>query len=239
MEEEFALQQQNNEGKQGMSFFQRITGVLVSPEKAMRDIAGRPGVLFPILMIALTPVVYTLLRFPLYMEYLRFTTEAAMNSSGLNADTSAEQMELILKVGSITGIIGIAFGVLLTWLIGTAIIFGITRLFKGQGSFKQFMSVTGYAQVIMVVFYLISFGVSFFSGEYYFNSSLALFVPALKGSFIYGFLRSIDFFTIWQYAVAGIGISIVSGLGKVRIYTVIYVLYVLLALISAGTNKLM
>jgi hypothetical protein len=238
MEKEFALQQENDRGKPGMSVFQRTIGALVSPEKTMKDIEGSPRVLFPILMMILVPVVYTLLRFPLYKEYIRYTMEATMELAGTNAGTTAEQMELIIKVVTISGLVTIPGQTLLIWLIGTAVIFGIVKLFKGQGRFKQFMSVTGYAFAVMILFYLVSFIVSFFSGEYYFNASLALFVPALKGSFIYGFLRSIDFFTIWQYVVAGIGISIVSRLRKIHIYTIIYGLYIIVALISANGAKL-
>ena len=40
-----------------MSVMQRIAGVVTSPAKTMRSLIGKPGLLFPMLLIVLAPLV--------------------------------------------------------------------------------------------------------------------------------------------------------------------------------------
>ncbi|MGI6777483.1 MAG: Yip1 family protein [Acetivibrionales bacterium] len=219
------------------SFIQKLFGVVFSPGDTMMSIVAKPSILFPILITAITPLVYILLRYDLYKEYLEYTMEISMANA--NVPMTPEQMDAAIRVGSVAGIAGAPIGGLIAWLIGSVAILILVKVFKGEGSFKQFLSISGYAYVITLIYYIISFAVSFASGNLYLDASLALLVPAMKGSLFYGVLRGIDFFSIWYYVVVGIGISYASKLSKKKVYLIVGIIYLITILINVNNAKLM
>lgn len=230
-------------GVKQMNLVQRILGVIFSPSETMKGLAEKPRILFPILLIALGTPLFYLSRFSLYKDFLRESMEVTMAQSNMGIEMTAEQMELALKYGAIGGLVSGPFVNLVFWLFYTGLLFAICKIFKGQGNFKQYASVIGYSYVITILYYLISIGVSFFSGKLMFDASLAnitnLFAPDMAGSFIYGVIRGIDLFTVWYFTVIGIGISRVSGLGKGKVYPAVFGILLLSVLIGANSMKLM
>ncbi len=220
---------------EGMSFGARVIGVLVSPFETMQDLAERPRILFPIVLMALATPLMFLSRYSLYESYLLKTMNSAMSVQ--NVQMPAGQLEAMMEWLPMVSIISAPFGALLSWLVVTGIIFGLVKAFKGAGSFKQYLSVTGYAYVITALFCLVSVIVSFFSGEIIFNSSLAVVVPGLKGSYLYGILRSIELFALWNFIVTGIGVFVVSKLSWQKAAIIVGGIYVVNILISAYSAR--
>lgn len=225
-------------------FISRIIGIFVSPTEIMKALIEKPRVLFPIFASALGAFTLYLSRFSLYKEFQMAIGEAKLDemASKLTADQIASSKAIMEKTVS-WGLYAVPVSSLLMWIIFTAVVFGLAKAFKGQGKFKQYLSITGYAGVIMLLYYALSIGVSFFSGKLMLDASLAnitnLFLPDIKGSYLYGIFRSIDLFGIWQYIVAGIGISLVSKISKVKVYSIIFVIYFAVALYGATVYKFM
>lgn len=221
-----------------MSLGQRITGVVFSPGETMNDLADKPRVLLPFIVIAFSQLVLFLSRFSLYKEYMRKSFEMI---SEMNKNITAEQIEQMLPLSIISGLVSTPFKEIIMWLIGTAILFGILKLFGGQGNFKHILSITGYSCIISMLYMLTVLGVSFFSGSLHMDMPLTsianLLTTEMKGSFIYGFLKKVDLFAIWKYAVIGIGCVSVSKLSKTKVYTIISVLYTA-TLIYSGINEI-
>jgi hypothetical protein len=226
---------------ENMNFFQRIIGIVVSPSKTMEYLIAKPKILFAILSTALGTLGLYAIRFPLYKDFLKQAMEISMANS--STKLTPDQIQQAIPMASIVGLVSTPITSLITWIIGAAVLFGLIKIFKGQGSFLQVASITGYAYVISLIYLIISLIVSFFTGSILFNSSLTnitnLFVPDLQGSFLYGVIRGIDLFTIWHYAVIGIGITLLSKIDKVKVWSIISIIYIATILIGANSLKIM
>lgn len=224
-----------------MNFFQRIFGVVVSPEETMKNIALKPKIFLPIVMIAVFSFLAILLNFGLFKDEL-ITTLSKTNST-----MTSSQLSTAANIAAIATLVGAPFIALVIWLMGSAVLFGLIKAFKGEGKFLQFLSVTGYAYIILVFSAIISAFVIHATGNYTKATnptSLATLLPAsLSGNFIYGISKGIELFTLWNYFVVGIGISIVSKLSKQKVFTaigiilVVYLLYLGVSELSVNLVK--
>ncbi|MCR4434580.1 MAG: Yip1 family protein [Clostridiales bacterium] len=225
----------------GLNPFQRVIGVITSPAETMKDLAGKPRILFPLLANALGVVGLYLVRFPLYQDFLRRTME--MGGAQSNTPMSPEQIEAGVKMASTFGLIATPITSLIMLVVASAIIFGAAKLLKGQGSFKQTMSVIGYSYVVTLLYLVLCAVTSFITGNLMLDASLAnltnLFLPDLRGSFAYGIIRGIDLFSIWYYIVMGIGIAEVNKFSKTKAYSIVAVIYIASILLGAGNNRFM
>lgn len=213
-----------------MSFIKRVLGVIFSPGAVMESLRAKPRVLFPVILMIVASLAFLAVNFDMYREYL---TENLMNVyDTMNMEMTEEQLESFAKVSAVISLVTMPVGILAVWLAGTAILFGIIKIFKGEGTFKQFLSVTGYAYVIMVLSYIVTSIIAYFTGifnmELNATSLASLFSTDMRGTFIYGVLNAIELFSIWYYIVIGIGVAIVSKLTKKKTYLIIGVLYALL-----------
>lgn len=224
-----------------MNVFQRMIGVIVSPTETMRSIASKPKVLIPLIVAAIIPTLLILLRFSQYQEFSRQIMELSMANS--NAQLTPEQVDQSIKMFSTYGVVFAPIQMLIVWIIGTALFFGLTKLFKGEGSFKQFMSITAYSYMIVILGSIIQTLVSFFTGNYIMDTSLAnitnIFAPDMKGSYVYGIIRSIELFAIWQFVVLGIGTAAVSKLSKTKVVIITALLCLVSVLYTAMGYKFM
>jgi hypothetical protein len=225
---------------ESMNVFQRIIGIIVSPGKTMQNLIVRPRILFPILMIAISSLLLILINMTQYKEYMRASTEVVMENMGMTL--TPEQLDMQMNFSAITSLITTPIIYLVIWLIGTAILFGIVKAFKGEGKFKQFMSITGFAWVITVLSYIVMTAVSYATGSFNLElpvTSVASILPAdLKGNFVYGLARGIELFSIWQYVVIAIGVTQLSKLSKTKVYSIIGSIYAVY-LLYAGSSEIL
>ncbi|MDP9749865.1 MULTISPECIES: Yip1 family protein [Thermoanaerobacter] len=231
------LELKNEEQVKEMNFMQRVIGIIISPTETMKNLMEKPRILYPILAMVFGMVLLYLIRFPVFSEYIKNNVQMTLSQSGVSL--TQEQIDAAVKMAPYMAMISTPINQLLTWFISTAIIFGLIKLFKGQGSFKQYLSITGYAYTITLLYILLSLVVSFFTGELTINSSLGLFAQSLKGSYIYGIMRSIDLFNIWYYVVIAIGVSLVSKISKAKACSIVALVYIGQILLQANSLKLM
>ena len=161
--------------------------------------------------------------------------------SGTKQYLSPEQMESFIGVGITSQLVMAPFISLLSWVIGAGVLFGMVKIFKGDGKFKQVLSLTGYAYIIILVYYVLSVIASFHSNNLFIDLSLLSIIktimPIAKGSYIYGFARSIDIFSIWQYLLIGIGVAHISRLNRAKVYTIMIIVYLASILITAFGSR--
>lgn len=230
--------QNSLEAQSKMNFFQRLIGIIVSPSKTFKDLIAKPRILFPFLLSTFSILVFYLLRYDLYQEYVRKTLENAIAS---DPSVTAEQAESLVVISTTAGLISAPITAIIIWLVSSAILFGIAKLLKGEGSFKQYLSIVGYSSVITALYYVLSIVMSYFTGELMLDASLAnvtnLFAPHLKGTYLYGIIRGIDLFNIWYFALVGYGIILLSKMSKVKGYTMVTVIFIIQLLINAMELK--
>lgn len=221
-----------------MNPFQRVLGVIISPEQTMQNLAEKPRILFPIIIQALGMLGLYLLRFPLYMDMLRKGMELGLAQS--NTQLTPEQIEASLQMGLGITLVAIPLTTLAVWVVVSAVSLGAMKIFKGEGNFKQIASVVGYSYVITLLYLVISAVASFFSGTLMLDASLAnltnLVMPDLKGTLTYGIIRGIDLFTVWYYIVMAIGLTKVGKISKAKAYGVVGVLFIIGLALGATNN---
>ena len=222
-----------------IGFIKRVIGIIFSPAETMKVLIAKPRILFPIILMAVSMLGFYLLRFDLYKDFLR---QAAEIQLAKNPNITRESLEAVMPISIAAGLIGSSLGALFNWVVISAILFGIMKLFKGEGKFKQYLSIIGYSYVIMFIYILLSSVASYSTGSIMFNSSATnitnLFMPDIKGSYLYGIFRAIDFFAIWHYIVIGIGISLVSKVSKSKVYSVLSLIFIATVLIGAFSLKM-
>lgn len=218
-----------------LSFFQRVIGIIVSPSETMKNLIAKPRILFPILAMALSMLALMIVTMPMLQEFTRQAVENQLAKAGQSA--TSEQLDAFARIGIISGMVSAPVATIAMWLAGAAILLGVIKIFKGEGSFKQFLSITGYAYVISMLYLILVTVLTLATGTYYAQSpvtSLATLLPSdMKGTFAYGFLSKIELFSIWQFIVITIGVTQVSKLSKNKVYSIMAVLFILLALGTA------
>lgn len=226
-----------------MNFFQRVIGIVISPSETMKNLIAKPRILFPILAMALGPVLLNLIRFSLYQETVRLQMEKSFEIAAKSGgqQLAPEQIDLFVRISTYGGLIAAPIVVLGMWLAGTAILFGIVKALGGKGKFKQYLSITGYVSVITLLSIFITLIVSFYTNRLTLDLSLGIFAKQIltgfEGSFLFGFaytvLSAISLFTLWSYVLYGMGVACLSGLNKRKAYIIVFSMLIILVLAQA------
>lgn len=219
-------------------FLKRVIGIIVSPGETMKALIAKPRILFPIILMIITTPAFYFLRFDLYKDYTKQLIEASLaNNPQVTPEAIQQNMPLYINLGLYSS----PFIELLSWLVLAALIFGIMKLFKGKGNFKQYLSIVGYSYIITFLYTVLCTITSYFSDSLLLNASVTnitnLFAPDMKGSYVYGFLRGLDFFAIWRFIVIGIGTALVSKVSKSKVYSVISLIFIAVVLYGAKSLK--
>lgn len=219
-----------------MNFFKRVAGVFLWPGKVMENLAERPRIAFPFIFLPVVQLVAVLAMIPMYKEFVRTGTEELVFQQ--NLEMTAEQLNNAVNLATITGPVAGAIGVVITWVLGALILWGIIKIFKGQGSFKQVLSITGYAGVITILSTVVHIIKTNITGVYDLMSytSIAVLMPKMEGNFIYGMAKFLDVFSIWQYVVIAIGVAAVSKMPKKKAYLIVAAIFVIQVLYAGITE---
>lgn len=223
----------------GLNVFQRIFGIIFSPGKVMQDLEQKPRILFALILTIITPIVMIFSIFPVYQAYLlnnRAAVEATYEK--MNIQMSTEQIDKIIMNSSYSTPFIMAVMATAMWFLGALVLWGAIKIIKGKGTYKQILSVTGYAAVISALGALVTIITSLIAGTFTEVSytSLASLIPDMKGSFIYGAAKTIEVFSIWMYVVIAIGTAAVSKLDKKKVYFIITCIFAALVIYSAVTE---
>lgn len=226
-----------------MNFFQRITGVVFSPTETFKSIVKKPEIIFPILAVGLTGLIFILITYDAYMETIKRMQEMVYteNLAKMGMEFGSDEKEKFEKIFQSTKdwiMVSVVFNSFISWLFGSFITFAFIKIFKGQGSFKQILSITGYAYTAIILGSILSVIMYYITGEL-FDASLAVFFKGLKETFVYGFLRGIDVFTVWQYCLIAIGVTVMSGLNKMKVGTFMFGIFIVSCLIQISGYRYM
>lgn len=229
---------ENAETGNEMGFLHRIKGIVLSPGKTTLSLSERPRVLFGLMASILARPLLSLLRLPLLQSELRDKQlkSLTMLKEKFNYDITPEMIEKRLPVTTVTSIVSYAFAGIVSLIFLSLVFFAIFKMMGGHGKFKAYLSVTGYAYTIMLLYYAIVGAASFFTGSLYINTSLTslanLLPQNMSGQFIYGAAGGIDLFRIWYFTVIAIGMAQVSRLKKKYVYGSVCIVFLIGLLIS-------
>ena len=173
------------------------------------------------------------------MDAVKEKLDEAVKEGKITREQANEQLEQTQKMfsGVIFTAIGIAggfFGVIFIFFILSLIYWLVFKMFKGGGSFINFMNVLGLASIITSIQVIINSVLAIFMGRIYVNlGPVWLFTEEQLGKGLFKFVASFDLLTIWYLAVISIGFAKVSELKTSVTMPVVYGLWLVWALISS------
>ena len=214
------------------SGFQRILGVLISPDETFASIARQPDFLAPLLVILILSGIGGFI----FAQRVDFTAPAreAMEEKG---NMSEAQMESALKITAVVSKI-IAYGSPVVSVIILLIIAGVMlmafRMMGGEGTFKQAFSVTLYAwmpliifNLVMVVIIAMKTGVTALDLPTLVMSNPAFLVTMKEQPLLFALLGTIDIFAIWSLVLFIFGFSHVSRFSKSKSAAIVITVWVI------------
>lgn len=223
--------------------FQRIAGVLLTPVRTFAEIALRPDILVPLVLILVIAFASTFAIMP------RMDWDAMMDAQfeqvrKQNPNLSQEDLARMEKFGTAMGkaVAWIQPVLMLAWyaIIAGALLLAV-RMFGGEGTFKQAFSVTLYSWMPFVILSIIMTIVIVVKGSFDPTQAATLvksnpaFLVNMKEQFVlYSLLSMLDIFTGWVLALLIIGFAAVGKISKGKSAAVVISLWVVLCLIRLG-----
>src|SRR3954452_15071189 len=218
--------------------FQRIIGVLFSPDSTFASIARRPDWVLPLALLLITSLAAGVIMAP-RVDFASATREAMEQ----NKNMSQEQIDRAARMTSSIAKVMTYLSPVLS-LIGLLIIAGILllafRLFGGEGDYKQAFSVTCYASVPTIIKSVVTLIIIVVRGGIVPAQALATIVRSNLGfladmktnPMAFALLSSIDIFSIWFLALLIIGFAYVSRLSKAKSAVIIISLWIVVLLLK-------
>jgi hypothetical protein len=203
--------------------FQRIIGVLFSPDATFASIARRPDWVVPLLFI----LILSLANGIVLSSRIDFGAPAR-EAMAQNKNMTQEQMDRAEKMsvgmGKVAKFIAPVIAIIVLLIVAGALLLTI-RLMGGEGDFKQAFSVTCYAwipnvlQAIVLTIIVLAKGATGINPQAFptmVRSSPAFLVDMKTQPMAFALLSSLDLFTIWVLVLLIIGFAYVGRVSKAK-----------------------
>lgn len=120
------------------------------------------------------------------------------------------------------------------WLILALAILLLVKIFKGNSTYKKALSIVGYAFLIKAVAIVIGTVIILITKDIY-SADLSLYrvlKSVVSNPYLKTILQNITIFRIWEYAVIGIGVYLMSGLSKAKTAVIVTIPFIVSFLFS-------
>jgi hypothetical protein len=202
--------------------FQRLIGVLFSPDETFASIARQPDWVVPLILF----VVLSAISGFIIANHVDFAAPAReqMEAQGkLTPDQIAAQVKVIQAVSKVFAYCAPVM-TMIALLIVAAVLMLAYRLMGGEGTFKQYFSVTLYAWVPQFILGLITAGILATRTEpvdaqelpTLVRSNPAFLVDLHQHKVLFSLLSSLDVFVIWSVILMIIGFAYVARVSKAK-----------------------
>lgn len=218
--------------------FQRIIGVIFSPNATFASIARRPDWVVPLVLLLLVSLAAGVIMAP----HIDFGA-AAREAMEQNKNATPEQIDKAVRISSSIGKVFTYISPVLS-LIGLLVISGVCllafRIFGGEGDFKQAFSVTCYSSIPTIIKSIVTLIIIVAKGgviaapalQTLVRSNLGFLVDYKTNPMAFALLSSLDIFSVWFLALMIIGFSYVARVSKVKAAVTIISLWVLVLLLK-------
>lgn len=223
--------------------FQRIAGVFFSPGETFADIARKPDILIPLLVIVILSYVGTVLIMP-HLDWDAMIAQQGEMMKKQNPNMGDEDVARMARISKSAGTVMGYLGPLLAiagFLVIALVIWGACRMMGGQGDFKQAFSVTLYAHFPRVVLGLVTAVVVMARGlvdpmtmATVVKSSPAFLVDMKEQPVLFSLLSSFELFQIWTIVLLIIGFAALTRLSKAKTAAIIVSLWIVMVVVKLG-----
>lgn len=222
-----------------MGVFKRALNIFFEPCRVFESVAQKPKIVVPIILIILGFVLLAVPKVSLTEDYTRQTYEKMYSSEDFmktqkmtkeQANMSIEQAVGFTKIMLFIG----PFLTPLVILIQAAVFFGIFKMLKGAGTFKQTFGVITYSYFISLLGEVIRTVNVVIGGKVDVTNSLALLMSDDKTNFLYNFFNGLDLFGLWAFIVAALGLAMVHNVSRKKAYVWVISVCIIFVAISAA-----
>lgn len=228
--------------------FSRIAGVLFAPAEAFGEIARRPDILAPLLLIVALGYVSTLLIVPRFDKDAVAAEQAAdiMRKKPGTAAADADRMGRVIAASTKVGLWLAPLLTIIICAVMAALFLFAFRLMAGEGTYQQAFSVMLYAWLPFAIGGIITGIVVLARGSFdptsaatLVKSNPAFLVDLKEQPALFALLSSFDVFTIWMLVLLVFGFSAVSTLSRKTSAIIVAVLWICYVLVKTGGAALM
>ena len=224
--------------------FQRMAGVFFAPDETFEDIARRPDILWPLLILTLVGFITTMLIMP-HLDLDALVTQQAEMIQKQNpnmSDADVERMGRMTKaMARVSGWLGPVF-IIIGYLIIALVLWGAFRLMGGDGDFKQSLSTTMYAYVPrMILGGIIATVIIAMRGSVdptematVVKTSPAFLVDMKEQPVLHSLLASFDLFVLWTIFLLAVGFSKVARVSKAKSAAIVVTLWLVTIVVKLG-----
>ncbi|HEX6094830.1 MAG TPA: Yip1 family protein [Thermoanaerobaculia bacterium] len=223
--------------------FQRIAGVFFSPGETFADIARRPDILVPLLVILAIGYVTTFMVMP-HLDWDAMIAQQAEMVKKQNPNVGDDD---VARMGRITRSMGTVMSylapllVIVGYLIIALVIWGACRMMGGEGNFKQAFSTTLYAHFPRVLLGIVAAVVVMARGMVdpstmatVVKSSPAFLVDMKEQPVLFSLLGSLEIFQIWTIVLLVIGFAALTKLSRAKTAAIVVSLWVIMVVVKLG-----
>ena len=219
-----------------MGLLSRFVGVITSPKATFQSVVAHPRWLG---MLLLTCAAVSILVGGFLMTKVGQDAwlDAATTGpfSGQVSDQQLAGMQRLAPYVGYLAILQMLVFVPLIYVATAGILYLIfTIMSGGTASFKQLFSVVAHTGPIGVLAQIFTVPMNFAQGSMSSKTNLAVFMPAMEGTFVGRLLGTIDLFLIWQLVVLAIGLGVLYRRRTQPIATGLFVVYGVIALTIAA-----
>ena len=193
--------------KNQVSTFKITRDVYFNCSKAMDELIKSPRILFPILLSIIVPFLFFTLSKEAFIPYYKEMAHIA----------TLEEARETMFVGVLVNVLQNVFML----FVRAIVLFGLFKAFKLKGSFKQVLAITGFSYLAIVPMMIIMCIAGQFTGELFINFSPAIFIQSIKGTNLYGFVRGLCIFFIWQHSIIAFGTYRLTKSKKAILFVII------------------
>ena len=216
------------------SGFQRVIGVLMTPNETFASIARQPDWLVPLVIILVVSLVAGII-FAQRVDFISPMREAMEQNKNMSPDQIDRAVRISSAVAKVFSYASPLLSVI-SLLIIAAVLLLVFRLFGGEGDFRQAFSVVAYSWMpgiiksIVVIAIVAARSVSASDLATLLRSNLAFLVTMKDHPMLFVLLSSLDVFTIWLLALLIIGFAYVSRLSRSKSAAIVISLWVVVTL---------
>jgi hypothetical protein len=231
-----------------MSSLARIPAVVWSPARAFAAIVSRPTVLVAFLVLVLFHVaVASALYVPVFAPFQRTQTLERLGDMNAQQKAAVERQQQFMDtqkgrvIGAVTSgfFVGLIEGLqILVW--AALLYFLLTLLMSGRAGFRAVFSVAVYAAVVDMLHWvaLIPLAVARQDPRIYFGPAALMDAPD-PPTFVYTLLTRFDVFSLWAWALAAVGLSLLYRKKMGQVAMSVGGLFVVHALFTAWLQSAM
>jgi hypothetical protein len=212
--------------------FERIIGVLSSPGSTFESIVQRPNILVPLLIFVVISIAGSI-AVATKVDFAVMAREAIEANPNIPADKAEGAIGVTKGIMKVTMYASPLLTVLILLITAGICLLGF-KMFGGEGTFEQAMSVTTYAWfprlirgVLGVIVMFVKSNLTLYDLQNPVMSNLGFLFDPKTQQVGYAIGSAIDIFNLWSLVLLIIGLATMSRLSRVRSAAIVIVLWVI------------